>query len=193
MANHLTQSSVICSLCRAADGHQWVNQWSGQSWHPLPGLSHLCNEGSLPWHWWSPSAQRAGGEEPWKQGCATWIWFQPFFRRLDLKTLGAILLTTVNWFWLAGKCCQTAAQQSSVSKCQSTHCGLRSVYLTVSTEAEEFVSRLAFAASLPSFDSAFYITNFSKISTLRPFVMLVLYTSRLLRTTFHLKLKTTWS
>lgn len=108
-------TSVICSFCRAADRHQRVDERSGQSWHPLPGLSHLCHEGSLPRHRWSPCAQRAGGRQPLKQGRSAWNQFQPFFWHLDLK---APVYSKQNWFWLAGKCCQTAVEESDVSKCQ---------------------------------------------------------------------------
>lgn len=42
------------SFCRAADRHQWVNQWPGPLWDPVSWLSHICHESSLPWHWRSP-------------------------------------------------------------------------------------------------------------------------------------------
>lgn len=88
----LTQRCVFCSLCRAADRHQRADQRSGQSRHPLPRLSHLCHEGSLPWHRWSPGAQRAWSKWHLVQERIAYIHLQLFYS--ESLTLG--LLCTPN-------------------------------------------------------------------------------------------------
>lgn len=145
-------SVLLCSLCRATDGHQWVNKWSGQSWHPLPGLSHLCHEGSLSRHWWSPCAPRAGGEGPLKRGCTTWIQFQLYFLTSWPSGHHAPKL---NWFLLVGKCCQTALELSSVSKMSVYYSLWFELCLMVSTPAGQSWCLAQFLSHAPVWSQTF--------------------------------------
>lgn len=143
VAKYLTYLSVICSLCRTTDRHQRVNQWSGQSWHPLPGLSHLRHEGSLPGHRWSPCAQRTGGEGPLWQDCTTWIQFQLFFWHLDLKApvYSKTKLILACWRVLSNCCRTERCEQMSVYSLWFEVCLLNGVHTSWGLWAD-------FAASL---------------------------------------------